>query len=181
MQPSSIDQELKKKAQSRQKFMHNGQTVYQWDQTIDDVNIYIQPPKFVLKKYENEVRKQLQPGQPMPKLEIIIEPRHLKIGIKGNPPFINENLTSICDTDDSTWCIEDEELHIILQKGHKGEVWQSVFVGHDKLDPLLQQEIQKKLMLERFQEENPGFDFSGAEFNGQAPDPRNFMGGIKYN
>jgi len=28
---------------------------------------------------------------------------------------------------------------------------------------------------------NPGFDFSGAEFNGMAPDPRNFMGGIKYN
>ncbi|KAL4465993.1 hypothetical protein ABPG74_004230 [Tetrahymena malaccensis] len=181
MQPQNIDQELKKKALSRQKFIHNGQTVYEWDQTIDDVNIYIQPPKFVLKKYESEVRKQLQPGQQMPKLEIAIEPRHLKIGIKGNPPFINENLTSLCDTDESTWCIEDEELHIILQKGHKGEVWQSVFVGHDKLDPLLQQEIQKKLMLERFQEENPGFDFSGAEFNGQAPDPRNFMGGIKYN
>lgn len=25
---------------------------------------------------------------------------------------------------------------------------------------------------------NPGFDFSGAEFSGQAPDPRTFMGGI---
>ena len=36
-------------------------------------------------------------------------------------------------------------------------------------------------MLERFGEENPGFDFRGAEFNGNVPDARNFMGGVKYN
>lgn len=35
-------------------------------------------------------------------------------------------------------------------------------------------------MLERFQEENPGFDFSNAEFNGMVPDPQKFMGGVKY-
>lgn len=28
--------------------------------------------------------------------------------------------------------------------------------------------------------QNPGFDFSGAEFNGQVPDARSFMGGVKY-
>lgn len=48
------------------------------------------------------------------------------------------------------------------------------------MDPLEQEETKKKLMLERFQEENPGFDFSGAEFNGSAPDPRTFMGGVRY-
>ncbi|KAJ1433812.1 hypothetical protein B484DRAFT_394350 [Ochromonadaceae sp. CCMP2298] len=32
-------------------------------------------------------------------------------------------------------------------------------------------------MLERFQEEHPSFDFSGADFNGQVPDARDFMGG----
>jgi hypothetical protein len=30
-------------------------------------------------------------------------------------------------------------------------------------------------MLERFQEENPGFDFSQAQFSGNAPDPKTFM------
>ena len=34
------------------------------------------------------------------------------------------------------------------------------------------------MMLERFQVENPGFDFSQADFNGQVPDPKNFMGGL---
>ena len=28
--------------------------------------------------------------------------------------------------------------------------------------------------------QNPGFDFSGADFNGQVPDPQTFMGGIKH-
>jgi hypothetical protein len=37
---------------------------------------------------------------------------------------------------------------------------------------------RKALMLERFQAEHPGFDFSGAEFSGSAPDPRTFMGGM---
>ena len=32
----------------------------------------------------------------------------------------------------------------------------------------------------RFQEEHPGFDFSGAEFSGSAPDPRKFMGGVPH-
>lgn len=48
------------------------------------------------------------------------------------------------------------------------------------MDALTNEEVKKKLMLERFQEENPGFDFSNAEFNGAAPDPQSFMGGVKY-
>lgn len=45
---------------------------------------------------------------------------------------------------------------------------------------MAQEATKRQMMLERFQEENPGFDFSGAEFNGSAPDPRTFMGGVKY-
>lgn len=50
-----------------------------------------------------------------------------------------------------------------------------------QVDPFTQSEIQKGLMLERFQSENAGFDFSGATFNGQVPDPKSFMGGVGYN
>jgi hypothetical protein len=38
-----------------------------------------------------------------------------------------------------------------------------------------------QIMLERFGRENPGFDFSNAEFNGAAPDPTSFMGGVDHN
>jgi len=53
--------------------------------------------------------------------------------------------------------------------------------GRAQVDPYTQSEVQKSLMLERFQEENPGFDFSGASFNGAVPDPKTFMGGVGYN
>ena len=66
-----------------------------------------------------------------------------------------------------------------------------------QLDAFSDAEIRKKMMLERFQEEvsrrgallgaygtllwqHPGFDFSGADFSGAAPDPRSFMGGVSY-
>jgi hypothetical protein len=86
----------------------------------------------------------------------------------------------------------------------KGFIWPSVFVGHGEvrgcsvqtpwvlliseiwvfcglqMDPMQQEATKQQMMLERFQEENPGFDFSNAEFNGAAPDPRTFMGGVKY-
>lgn len=51
----------------------------------------------------------------------------------------------------------------------------------ESVDPFVKQEMQKTMMLERFQEENPGFDFRDASFNGEVPDPRTFMGGVGYN
>eukprot|EP00439_Symbiodinium_sp_Y106_P032793 s2345_g3.t3 len=111
----------------------------------------------------------------------LLLPRHLRVGIKGNPPFLNEEPFSLVETDSSFWMIEDGELHIQMQKAHKGETWAAALKGqlcHGQLDMFSEQEINKKLMLERFQEEHPGFDFSGASFSGQAPSARTFMGGI---
>lgn len=67
---------------------------------------------------------------------------------------------------ESFWMIEDEELHIQLCKLKKAETWPSACLGHMALDPITQQEVQKNILLERFQEENPGFDFSGASMSG---------------
>ena len=73
-------------------------------------------------------------------------------------------------------CAEDGELHISLQKMRKGETWHCVFVGHGTLDPLAETEVHKSMLLERFGQEHPGFDFSGAGVSGSVPDPRTFMG-----
>ena len=54
-------------------------------------------------------------------------------------------------------------------------------VVNESIDPLTKQEMQRTMMLERFQEENPGFDFRDATFNGEVPDPRTFMEGVGYN
>ena len=41
----------------RHKYIHSGQTIYEWDQDMNDVNIYFTPPKWALKKYEAENKK----------------------------------------------------------------------------------------------------------------------------
>ena len=83
---------------------------------------------------------------------------------------------------ESTWTFTDGEININLQKMTKAEMWESALVGHagSKIDEFTKEEAKKKLMLERFQEEHPGFDFSSAEFNGNVPDAKEFMGGVKH-
>ena len=116
----------------------------------------------------------------MPEFDITIKPSHLKVGIKGNPPFLDEDLFDKCLVDESFWMLEDDELHIQLAKMKKGEMWTCALKGHQHLDPLMQEEVKKNILLQRFQEENPGFDFSQAMMNGNVPNAREFMGGIKH-
>ncbi|XP_040298092.1 nudC domain-containing protein 2 isoform X2 [Bufo bufo] len=72
-------------------------------------------------------------------------------------------------SDESTWTLEDKKLiRIVLTKSNRdaGNCWPSLLEGEYSADPWVQEEMQKKLTLERFQRENPGFDFSGAEISG---------------
>jgi len=85
-------------------------------------------------------------------------------------------------------------LTIELQKAAKGVVWDAACVGPEspspspspspsyrvRLDAIQLEEEKRRLLLERWQEENPGMDFRDAAFNGSAPDPRTFMGGVSY-
>ncbi|CAM9689831.1 unnamed protein product, partial [Discosporangium mesarthrocarpum] len=82
--------------------------------------------------------------------------------------------------EESYWMMDGEELNVNLQKMKKAETWVGPLAGRESVDPATLQGMQKKIMLERFQAENPGFDFSNAEFNGQVPDARTFMGGVRY-
>lgn len=86
--------------------------IYEWEQTLDEVHIYIQPPKFLLPKHKEEFRKQLAPGEKLPELEIKITSTHLRIGLKGTPPFLDEDLGGQAKASESYWMIEDDELHI---------------------------------------------------------------------
>ena len=82
------------------------------EQTIDEVHIYIEPPPFLLAKNKEAFKKQLQPGEKMPELEIKITATHLTVGLKGLPPFLNEDLAGLVKASESYWMIEDDELHI---------------------------------------------------------------------
>eukprot|EP01018_Ginkgo_biloba_P017571 Gb_32047 [translate_table: standard] len=148
----------------RHNFIHNGQKVFEWDQTLEEVDIYITLPKNVPSKL----------------FSCKIHSKHLEVGIKGNPPYLNHDLACPVKVDSSFWTLEDGTMHITLQKRDKGQTWPSPILGQGELDPLSVDQEQRRLMLQRFQEENPGFDFSQAEFSGICPDPKTFMGGIKH-
>uniref|UniRef100_K3WHJ6 CS domain-containing protein n=1 Tax=Globisporangium ultimum (strain ATCC 200006 / CBS 805.95 / DAOM BR144) TaxID=431595 RepID=K3WHJ6_GLOUD len=152
-------------AVERRVFKHNDQVIYEWEQSLEELNVYIRPP----------------PGITANMILCEISANHVALGLRGTTDkFLNHDLSSSVVVAESYWMLDQGELTINLQKMKKGLMWPSVFVGHGELDPMAQEATKRQMMLERFQEENPGFDFSGAEFNGSAPDPRTFMGGVKY-
>uniref|UniRef100_A0A7S1UPZ0 CS domain-containing protein n=1 Tax=Grammatophora oceanica TaxID=210454 RepID=A0A7S1UPZ0_9STRA len=150
-------------------FEHNGHTVYEWEQSLEDVTMYIPTP----------------PGTTGSKLLVDISSRHLKVGLKGHDRyFLDEPTFGKVDTTESSWYVDDDDgvLTVVLQKVKRAEAWETVLlgVGDDVVDPMTKRQMQKDLLLERFQEENPGMDFRNAEFNGSIPDARTFMGGVGY-
>lgn len=50
-----------------------GKEVFEWDQTIEEVNLYIPLP----------------PGVPKNLFYCKIQSSHMEVGIKGNPPYLN--------------------------------------------------------------------------------------------
>ena len=126
------------------------------------------------------------PGIKADQLSVTIRTDRLRIGLKGaDRYFIDEAPYGKVKPAESSWYLDDSGIiSIVLAKVYRGETWEAALGGAQRSDPTLQaasqEQIRKDLMLERFQEENPGFDFRGAEFNGAVPDPRTFMGGIGY-
>jgi hypothetical protein len=196
---------------------YNGNTVYEWEQSLNEVIIYIISPI----QNDNNNKNNISNA----KIFCHISATHLQVGIQQQQQqqqqpsdmkqyYIDEDIYHPIDIQESTWCMEQEDITemnsnqqqqqqrdvitIYLQKVAKGMVWESPLRGHtktsgtttgssgndnyhNKLDPISLQDVQRALLLERWQEENPGMDFRDATFNGgNIPDPRTYMGGIGY-
>ena len=209
----------------RYRFEYNGNTIYEFEQSLDDVTIYVIPPPFITKGRQ---------------INCIISPNHLKLGLvvnnnngNGNNAndakqqqqqqqqqswFLNEDTYGTVDVDESTWTLEDDDndednktknkinndngsrkkvIVITLTKANRGTAWEGALKGNpnaaaatsattassassNTMDAISVEQVKKDLLLEKFQEENPGFDFRGADFNGSVPDARKFMGGVQY-
>lgn len=78
-----------KSKEGRLQFVHKGQVVYEWEQSLEEVNIYISTP----------------PGVTRPMLEVTIEHKHLRVGLKANPPFIDEDTGGPVKVKESMWML----------------------------------------------------------------------------
>ena len=150
------------KYEKRKRFEHDGRVIYEWEQNIEQLDMWIVPP----------------PGVTAKMIDCVISNTHFRIGIKGNPPFIDQDLHAAVIVSESLWMMEDGVLHINFQKQVLGDTWPSLLKGHGGLSAAEQEQETQKIMLERFGREHPGFDFSQATFSGQTPDPKSFLGGI---
>ena len=54
-------------------FFFSGEKVFEWDQTLEEVNMYINLP----------------PNVPSKQFYCKIQSKHVELGIKGNPPYLN--------------------------------------------------------------------------------------------
>uniref|UniRef100_A0A3Q3W1H9 CS domain-containing protein n=1 Tax=Mola mola TaxID=94237 RepID=A0A3Q3W1H9_MOLML len=128
-----------------------------WYQTMEEVFIEVSVPH----------------GTSAKEVKCRLGSRDIELQVKGQEMFKGK-LFGTTVSDEATWTLEDKCLiRIILMKANReaGNCWLSLLEGEYCANTWVQEQMQKKLTLERFQRENPGFDFSGAEISG------NFAGG----
>ena len=159
-------------APNRHKFyVDENKLLYEWEQTLEEVNIFI-PISSELKTKEDlsveitgktiEIKKKKKIGDEdcnvLPKLELYRQ----------------------TIADESVWTRDQStgEMQIQLVKLKKAEPWEAAFKEHCRAtgtnasdetstkaeaDEKIEMD-RRRMMLARFQKENPGFDFSDAEF-----------------
>lgn len=126
-----------------------------WYQSIDDVTIEVPIP--------------LQTKACDIKIKIL--PSSLSVCVLDKDIF-SGNLFANIVCDESTWTIEDDEgsriLRIFLIKSIKSpqSCWSSLLKDTFHANFATLDNMQKKMLQERYQRENPGFDFSNAEVTG---------------
>jgi CS domain len=161
-QPTALSVGYTRDSATRRWQLHaaNGSLEYEWEQTLSEVIVYVQT--------QGKIKCTIHPSY------IDLQSSTLTWN-KSNASLVHPVLTS-----ESTWTREENTSVIYLHKANKAIVWENVFADSPCLNPMQVEETKQDLMRERWSEEHAGFDFSQASFNGRAPDPRDFMGGVKW-
>lgn len=79
--------EMDKIKVTRLSYVNDGKVVYEWEQTLDDLHVYIQPPPNVTAKM----------------LECTIASTTMMIGLRDNLPFLNEKFNAYINASESMW------------------------------------------------------------------------------
>lgn len=126
-----------------------------WYQTTEEVYILVDVPS-------NTKAKQVS---------IKIKPDQLSLSVNDTAIF-SGHLSKKVLADESTWTLEDGKLiRVQLAKAISDPMspdccWPGLFVDQYMVDPATRMAMEKKLTLQRFALEHPGFDFSNADISG---------------
>lgn len=120
-----------------------------WWQTVSEVHAEVNVPEGTRSKF----------------IQVTVKPSHIKVIVLDEVIIVGP-LYAVVRADETVWTLEDKKiLHIAMTKADacsKETVWEGLLADNFVADPWTVHEMRKKLDLERFQIENPGFDFSGA-------------------
>ncbi|XP_040841118.1 nudC domain-containing protein 2 isoform X2 [Ochotona curzoniae] len=97
------------------------------------------------------IEVQVPPGTRAQDIQCGLQSRHVALAVGGRE-ILKGKLFDSTIADEGTWTLAN--------------CWTSLLESEYAADPWVQDQMQRKLTLERFQKENPGFDFSGAEISG---------------
>ncbi|XP_044517652.1 nudC domain-containing protein 2 isoform X2 [Gracilinanus agilis] len=97
------------------------------------------------------IEVQVPPGTRAQEIQCGLQSRHVELAVRGQEILKDRKM-----------------VRIVLTKTKRdaANCWTSLLETEYAADPWVQDQMQRKLTLERFQKENPGFDFSGAEISG---------------
>jgi len=167
-------------APNRHKFyVDENKLLYEWEQTLQEVNIFI--------PISSELKTKEDLSVEITGKTIEIKKKKKKIGDDKNCVVLLPKLELYRQTiaDESVWTRDQStgEMHIQLVKLKKAEPWEAAFKEHcrnlrgatgtnpasDEMSTKAEADERiemdrRRMMLARFQKENPGFDFSEAEF-----------------
>ncbi|CAH8653078.1 unnamed protein product [Schistosoma margrebowiei] len=88
-------------------------------------------------------------------------------GFVGQQPLVSGNLFSLIKASESTWSLhEKKHMVMCLIKASPGTCWYSLMTDNWKANPLVLDEMERNLTIQRLQIENPGMDFSSADISG---------------
>ena len=153
-----------------------GHAAYTWNQNVEEVAVEVDCPTGLSAK--RDVRCTIGSGRV--KLETASAPSDDKAAARSFITLLDHDLFALVKPDECFWTLDSKRgiVSLTLQKLREGESWAGVFKGHGDISDVDRDAEQKRLLLERFQLEHPGFDFSGAEVNGSCPDASTFLGGF---
>lgn len=102
---------------------------YVWSQQLSELTVNITLPA----------------GTKSKMIDLDFTNRHLRVGIKGQPPIINGDFHKRIIVEDSFWTFEDGEVVLSLQKENKMEWWKCVIVGDPEINTQKVQPENSKL------------------------------------
>jgi len=127
-----------------------------WYQTVEEVYILVSCP----------------PGTKAKFLDVKLKPESVSVSLNKTVIFAGKWSRKI-QGDESVWTLEDNRLlriqlvKAISDPSNPDCCWPGLLEDQFLADPLVKMEMEKKLTLQRYALEHPGFDFSNADINGQ--------------